>query len=45
MTTSNNLSPYEKTPINNQGYLDILIPRAVPVNNEDILLTYTKRVL
>ena len=41
MSTSNNLSPYEKTPVNNQGYLDILIPRAVPVNKEDILFTIT----
>ena len=37
----NNLSPYLKTPINRQGYLDILSPRSVPINREDILFEIT----
>ena len=33
---ANNLSPYGRTPINRRGYLDILSPRPVPVNKNDI---------
>ena len=35
------LSPYARTPITNSGYLDILSPRPVPVNNSDILFEIT----
>lgn len=34
---SNNLSPYSKTPITSTGYLDILVPRPVPVASDDVL--------
>jgi hypothetical protein len=37
----NNLSPYARTPINRNGYLDILKPRPVPINKEDILFEIT----
>jgi hypothetical protein len=37
----NSLSPYARTPINKNGYLDILSPRPVPVNRADILFTIT----
>ena len=32
-----NLSPYARTAVNRSGYLDILSPRPVPVNKEDIV--------
>jgi|TARA_B110000977_G_scaffold142350_1_gene180578 hypothetical protein len=38
---SNSLSPYASTPITPSGYLDILIPRPVPISGEDILFTIT----
>ena len=38
---ANNLSPYGRTPINRRGYLDILSPRPVPVNKDDISFTIT----
>jgi hypothetical protein len=37
----NNLSPYSSTPITNSGYLDILVPRPVPINRDDILFEIT----
>ena len=37
----NSLSPYARTPINSNGYLDILKPRPVPINGEDILFEIT----
>ena len=37
----NSLSPYARTPINRSGYLDILSPRPVPINNDDILFEIT----
>ena len=37
----NSLSPYARTPINSNGYLDILKPRPVPVSGEDILFEIT----
>ena len=37
----NNLSPYARTPVRKGGYLDILTPRPVPINNEDILFEIT----
>jgi hypothetical protein len=37
----NSLSPYARTPTNARGYLDILSPRPVPINREDILFTIT----
>ena len=36
-----NLSPYARTAVNRSGYLDILSPRPVPVNKEDILFEIT----
>ena len=36
-----NLSPYGRTSINKSGYLDILSPRPVPINREDILFGIT----
>ena len=39
--SNNNLSPYAATPTNSSGYLDILSPRPVPVNNSDILFEIT----
>jgi|TARA_B110000908_G_C10203549_1_gene426524 hypothetical protein len=41
MLQKNNLSHYARTPINQKGYLDILSPRPVPINLEDILFTIT----
>ena len=35
------LSQYARTPINRNGYLDILSPRPVPINREDILFEIT----
>ena len=35
------LSPYSRTSINKRGYLDILSPRPVPINREDILFEIT----
>jgi hypothetical protein len=40
MATSN-LSPYATTPITDSGYLDILTPRPVPINRDDILFEIT----
>ena len=37
----NNLSPYARTPVNKNGYLDILTPRPVPKNLNDISFTIT----
>lgn len=37
----NSLSPYARTPINQNGYLDILSPRPVPVNQNDISFIIT----
>mgnify|MGYP006256437457 CR=1 FL=1 len=39
--SSPSLSPYGRTPINRTGYLDILSPRPVPINKEDILFEIT----
>ena len=39
--SNTNLSPYARTTINASGYLDILSPRPVPVNREDILFEIT----
>jgi hypothetical protein len=39
--SNTNLSPYARTSVNPSGYLDILSPRPVPVNNEDILFEIT----
>lgn len=36
-----NLSPYGRTAITASGYLDILSPRPVPINLEDILFEIT----
>lgn len=45
--STNNLGPYSKTKITNQGYLDILTPNTVPAANDDVLweitTTYTHR--
>ena len=38
---NNSLSQYARTPINRSGYLDILSPRPVPINREDILFEIT----
>ena len=35
------LSQYARTPINENGYLDVLSPRPVPINREDILFEIT----
>lgn len=37
----NSLSPYTRTPINQSGYLDILKPRPVPANRDDIVFEIT----
>jgi hypothetical protein len=37
----NNLSPYGRTAITASGYLDILKPRPVPINRDDILFEIT----
>jgi len=37
----NSLSPYARTSITRSGYLDILSPRPVPVNQNDISFTIT----
>ena len=37
----NSLSPYARTPINQSGYLDILKPRPVPANRDDIVFEIT----
>jgi hypothetical protein len=34
---SNNLSPYANTKINPAGYLDVFVPRAIPVAGDDVL--------
>jgi hypothetical protein len=34
---SKNQGPYGKTPINPAGYLDIFVPRPVPVAGDDVL--------
>tara|TARA_Y100000389_G_scaffold173941_1_gene183489 strand:- start:135 stop:431 length:297 start_codon:yes stop_codon:yes gene_type:complete len=34
---SKTLSPYANTPITSSGYLDILVPRPVPVASNDVL--------
>ena len=34
--SSNSLSPYARTPITRSGYLDILSPRPVEMNRDDI---------
>ena len=39
--SNTNLSPYARTPVNSRGYLDIMKPRPVPVNREDILFEIT----
>ena len=39
--SSNSLSPYARTPITRSGYLDILSPRPVPINRDDIAFTIT----
>jgi hypothetical protein len=39
--SNTNLSPYARTTINKRGYLDILKPRPVPSNREDILFEIT----
>lgn len=31
------VSPYSKTPINPQGYLDLFVPRSIPAASNDIL--------
>jgi hypothetical protein len=36
-----NLSPYARTSINKNGYLDVLSPRPVPINIDDILFEIT----
>jgi len=33
--------PYGRTPINSAGYLDILVPRPVPVAGDDVLYEIT----
>ena len=38
---SNNLSPYFRTPLTASGYLDVLSPRPVPINKDDILFEIT----
>ena len=38
---SNGLSPYAATPITSTGYLDVLVPRPVPISGKDILFTIT----
>ena len=37
----NSLSLYAKTAVTSSGYLDILSPRPVPINREDILFEIT----
>lgn len=37
----NQFSPYTKTPINDLGFLDILVPQSIPRANDDILYVIT----
>ena len=34
---ANKRGPYAKTPVNRAGYLDIFVPRPVPVAGDDVL--------
>ena len=43
--SSPSLSPYGRTPINRTGYLDILSPRPVPINKEDIVFEITSEYI
>ena len=36
---SKKASPYSKTPVNSQGYLDFFVPQSVPASSDDILYT------